>query len=64
MPWRKSHITAMLITSDCTWDQHQGRVEEGEQGELRGYDFTFRHSHEICKMQLDIILLFTRDVSL
>lgn len=41
------------MTSDNTWDQHQGKVEEDEQDDLRGCDFTFKHSYEICKMQPD-----------
>ena len=41
------------MTSENTWEQHQGKVEEGEQDDLRGYDLEFKCSHDICKMQPD-----------
>ena len=41
------------MTSENTWEQHQGRVEEDEQDDLRGYDLEFKCSHDICKMQPD-----------
>lgn len=41
------------MTSENTWDQHQGKVEEDEQDDLKGYDLEFKCSHDICKMQPD-----------
>lgn len=52
--------SATPVTSHYTWNEPKGKVEESEQDDLRGRDFTSKHSHETCKVQWDIILTFTK----
>lgn len=44
---------ATFMTSEKTWDWHQGKVGDDEQDDPRGCDLKCKCSLDICKMQPD-----------